>query len=146
MIIRTEKRSKRPLRMLRKIGKGMGTAAISLLLQTCSSKPVFIEEGMAVMYGPPPDYARDVSIQGIVLSEITEKPIPGIKVSVNDQSSIVYTDEEGKFTIFVPQQDQYQLEFEDIDGPENGSFGPASKDIALEENDSTTVWQIFLKD
>ena len=142
MIILSEKRRKK----LKKISLGLGTAVMSLLLQTCTSKPVFIEESMAVMYGPAPDFAMDVSIQGIVLEENTEKPIPGIQVTVKDLSSIVYTDEEGKFTIYVPQQNQYQLEFEDIDGPENGSFGPASIDIALEENDSTTVWQIFLKD
>ena len=142
MIILSEKRQKK----LKKISLGLGTVVMSLFLQTCSSKPVTIGESLAVMYGPPPDFERDVSIQGIVLAESTEKPVPGIQVSVKDLSSIVYTDEEGKFTIFVPQQDQYQLEFEDIDGPENGSFGPTSKDIALEENDSTTIWQVFLKD
>ena len=142
MIILSEKRRKK----LRKISLGIGTAVMSLLLPTCNSKPMTIDEMPPVMYGPAPDYTMDVSIQGIVLAENTETPVPGIQVSVKDLSSIVYTDEEGKFTIFVPQQDQYQLEFEDVDCAENGSFGPASKEIALEENDSEKVWQVFLKD
>jgi putative lipoprotein (rSAM/lipoprotein system) len=84
------------------------------------------------MYGTGPDLGEDVSIRGKVLSESTNAPIPGIKVSVKDLYSDANTDENGDFVIYLPRQDEYKLKFEDVDGAANGSFQQKKMKITLE--------------
>lgn len=96
-------------------------------------------------YGTGPDPYYDVKLSGTVVSEKTNLPVEGIKVTTNSEKynleSYGMTDEDGKFSFFVsiPTGDDYQyfnsdtiqgedfpekisLHFLDIDGIENGSF------------------------
>jgi hypothetical protein len=89
-------------------------------------------DGPTAAYGVIPDRGNDIAIHGTVLSENTEAPIPGIRVSVKDLSSHTYTDDYGDFVIYVPRQDSYKLKFEDAEG----SFQTQKKKIALEDADT----------
>ena len=94
-------------------------SAASLLFQAC--------------YGMPPDWMDDAAIRGTVLSGQTNAPIRGIQVSIKDLPSRAYTDQYGNFSIYVPLQDEYKLKFEDVDGPENGSYQIYKTSIDLSE-------------
>jgi len=118
------KLSEKSRRVLRGIYQGLGAATISLLFQAC--------------YGMPMD-EESVTIQGKVSSK-TDIPIPGIKVSV--ESSDHFSNENGNFFIYLPKQESYKLQFEDVDGPENGSYKPLIKTVNL--NDINTTLQIQL--
>jgi hypothetical protein len=125
------KLSEKSRRVLRRIYQGFGAAAVSILFQAC--------------YGMPMD--GDVTIGGIVKSKSNSNvPIPGIKVSVENLSISTLTNGDGIFFIDVPERNSYKLQFDDIDGPENGSYktkterfslseAKASLDIQLEEAD-----------
>ena len=112
-----KKLSDKSRRVLRRIYQGLGAATISLLFNCC--------------YGTPQD---NVTISGTVSSK-ADIPIPGIKVSVENFSSDL-TNENGNFNIYVYGQTSYDLQFEDIDGSENGSYKPLKKTISLSEADS----------
>ena len=110
------KLSEKSRKVLRRIYQGLGAATISILFQAC--------------YGMPMD---DVHIRGTVSSK-ANNPIPGIKVSVRNITSDHFTDIDGKFNINVYGQTAYMLQFEDIDGPENGgSFKPLEKIIHYDD-------------
>jgi len=117
------KLSERSRTVLRRIYQGLGAATITLLFQAC--------------YGMPMD---DVRIRGTVSSK-ANKPIPGIKVSVLDFSSDL-TDDDGKFYIRAYEQPSYKLQFEDIDGPLNGSFKSQEKIISLYDTDNPLYIQL----
>ena len=119
------KLSERSRKVLRKIYQGLGAATISLLFHACYGMPI----DSPVMYGPGPDKGDDVSLHGIVHS--VKAPIPGIQVSVMDLNQIVFTDNGGAFTITAPKQDLYLLQFEDVDGPKNGSYKNGEKMVYL---------------
>jgi putative lipoprotein (rSAM/lipoprotein system) len=94
---------------------GLGAATVSLLFHAC--------------YGMPPNEADTIS--GVVRSK-TEEPVPGIKVSIKDvPSDDTFTNENGYFYIYVPQQESYKLKFEDVDGDKNGSFKTLKKKISM---------------
>jgi putative lipoprotein (rSAM/lipoprotein system) len=112
-------------RVLRRIYQGLGAATVSLLFQAC--------------YGTPIDN-DSVTIQGKVSSK-TDIPIPGIKVSVEHFSSDL-TNENGNFNIYVYGQTSYELQFEDIDGPLNGSYKPLKKTINIIDADSPVNVQL----
>ncbi|WP_461257100.1 radical SAM-associated putative lipoprotein [Treponema sp. R80B11-R83G3] len=111
------KLSDRSRRVLRRIYQGLGAATVSILFQAC--------------YGMPMD---DVTISGTVTSK-TDNPIPDIKVSVENFSSCS-TDSDGKFNIYAYGQASYNLLFEDVDGPLNGSYKTLEKTISLNEADT----------
>ena len=121
------KLSERSRRVLRKIYQGLGATTISLLFHACYGMPV---DGP--MYGPGPDREDDVSLHGLVHSA-ENAPIPGIKVSVKGLDHSILTDIVGTFTITVPKRDLYLLQFEDIDGPLNGSYKSREKMVHLSD-------------
>jgi hypothetical protein len=122
------KLSEKSRRVLRRIYQGLGAATISLLFQAC--------------YGTPMD-DKSVAIQGKVSSKTDiPAPIRGIKVSV--ESSDYFTNESGDFFFYLPKQESYKLQFEDVDGPENGSYKPLIKTINL--NDINATLQIQLEE
>jgi len=117
----SEKRRK----LLRMICQGLGATSAFGMFQACSTKPAYGPPPVpAPAYGPPPvsEYeayrgaGNDVQIHGTVFSESAKEPIPGIKVSVKGLFSTAYTDDDGIFSIYVPEQDLYKLKFEDADG------------------------------
>jgi hypothetical protein len=120
------KLSDKSRRVLRGIYQGLGAATISLLFQAC--------------YGMPID-DDSVTIQGKVSSKTDiPVPIPGIKVSV--ESSDHFTNENGNFFIYLPKQESYKLQFEDVDGPENGSYKPLIKTVNLDDINTTLQIQL----
>jgi len=125
------KLSERSRKVLRRIYQGLGAATISLLFQACYGMPMDTQ----VMYGMPPDAGDDVSLRGLV-SSAADAPIPGIKVSVRGIKPFVFTDNWGAFTITVPKQDLYLLQFKDVDGPENGFYKTLEKMILLNDKDT----------
>jgi putative lipoprotein (rSAM/lipoprotein system) len=125
-----KKLSEKSRRILRMIYRGLGAVTVSLLFQSCYGNPLYYGS-LGGAYGMPPDDDFD-TIYGVVRSK-TEAPVPGIKVSVKDTPSYgyAYTNTNGIFKIYVPQQESYKIKFEDIDGAENGSFKTLKKKITL---------------
>jgi len=125
------KLSERSRKVLRRIYQGLGATAISVLFQACYG-PV---------YGPPMD--DDILIQGRVSSK-TQVPIPGIRVSVEDSPTASFTNQNGNFSIYVPEQISYILQFKDVDGPLNGSYKTLVKTI--NSSDAKTTLEIQLNE
>jgi hypothetical protein len=73
-------------------------------------------------YGTPQDFGHDILIEGVVKAKKTDKPIAGIKVSVQNQPQYVYSDSNGKFGMYTQRENSYKLLFSDPDGPTNGTF------------------------
>ena len=117
-----KKLSEKGRKALRAIYRVLGVTAVSLIFQAC--------------YGMPPDMGDDVVIHGSVKSK-TDVPIPGIKVSVEDTTFYDLTDNDGYFNIYMPRQDYYTVNFEDIDGPENGVFKPRSMTVTTYQGESS---------
>jgi putative lipoprotein (rSAM/lipoprotein system) len=107
-------------KILRKIYAGLGLTTVALVFQAC--------------YGTPQAMGLDVLIQGTVKSTTTKKPIKGIQVFVKDMYQSELTDENGIFQIYVPQEDSYTIQFDDIDGPDNGSYQPKEMSVELSKN------------
>ena len=116
---------------------GISITAVAFIFQAC--------------YGPNIDVSYDVKLTGKVTSKITNLPIQGIKVTVNDDGyNFGITDEDGKFDFYtsIPYYDYYnkdssilytpdkvRIRFRDMDGIKNGHFrdttiiiNPARKD------------------
>jgi len=72
-------------------------------------------------YGTPQDFGLDVRIQGSVTSQDEGTVLRNIKVSLGNEQ-YTNTDENGRFEMYCPRQDNYQLRFADVDGNENGAF------------------------
>jgi len=93
-------------------------------------------------YGTPEDFGMDVEIKGYVKSKVTNQPIPGIKVSLENQPQYELTDSEGMFKIYTSKDSSYKVMFEDIDSTTNGSFLP--KDTVISIIDDTTFLNVAL--
>ena len=123
------KLSEKSRRVIRAVYRGLGVSAVSLIFQAC--------------YGPVPDGGYDVTIHGTVKSKSTDAPIPGIRVSVNGESSYNLTESDGSFSIYMPRQDYYAVIFEDIDGTENGGlFKQHTKRINTLEAESSLIVEL----
>ena len=72
-------------------------------------------------YGTPQDFGLDSFVEGKVVSKTTGEPIKGIKVSALKHQYEI-TDQNGKFSLYVPKSDGVTITFEDVDGAENGVF------------------------
>ncbi|GHT67644.1 hypothetical protein FACS1894110_13520 [Spirochaetia bacterium] len=70
-----------------------------------------------------------VPVQGRVVSEETGEPVAGIVVRYG-QWPAVNTDGDGRFIIYVPENDSYMVRFYDNDGFENGGYFPY-KDMTI---------------
>jgi len=111
-----KKFSEKVRRVLRTIFRGLGVTAVSFIFQAC--------------YGMPPQAGDEVTIHGSVKSKTTSEPIQGIKISIEDMTLEGKTSNNGNFYIYLPRQDAYTINFQDIDGPENGGeFKPYSKTV-----------------
>jgi hypothetical protein len=73
-------------------------------------------------YGTPADQKIDITIQGTVKSKATNLPIEGIYVSVANQSLHNFTNNTGKYTLYLPQASSYKIKFQDVDTSHNGWF------------------------
>jgi len=93
-------------------------------------------------YGTPEDFGMDVEIKGYLKSKATNQPIPGIKVSLENQPQYELTDSEGMFKIYASKDSSYKVMFEDIDSTTNGSFLP--KDTVVSIIDDTTFLNVAL--
>jgi hypothetical protein len=125
-------------KILRTVFRGIRVSAISLILQACFSV-AYGPPNPSAAYGPPPPKEKD-SISGTVISKETGKPIPGIKVSVEETESYKLTDNNGNFEIILPRKNYYLLKIQDIDGPANGGlFKIQAKFVRGEEINSPIV-------
>jgi hypothetical protein len=69
-----------------------------------------------------PDFSSyTVPIEGRVVSEETGEPIAGIRVAYG-RYVVADTDGDGRFLIYVPEEDSYHIMFLDTDGFENSGF------------------------
>jgi len=103
-----KKLSEKGRKALRMIFRGLGVTAVSLIFQAC--------------YGPPPDMGNDVVIHGSVKSKTTNAPIQGINVSIEGTDIQYPTSSSGYFSIYLPRQNTYTVNFEDVDGSGNGGL------------------------
>jgi hypothetical protein len=71
------------------------------------------------MRQPGPE-SLTVPVQGRVVSEETGEPIAGIRVEYNYGTAD--TDSDGRFLIYMPEENLYFIRFVDIDGFENSGF------------------------
>lgn len=117
-------------KILRRIFGALSLSSALFIFQAC--------------YGTPADFGADVSIQGFVKSKTTNQPIPGIKVSIDNQPQNDFTDSAGKFKIYTSRAAEYKIHFADIDSIKNGAFLP--KDTVLNFIDESTYLNISLVD
>ena len=92
-------------------------------------------------YGTHQDMYDDVYIQGVVKSKKTNEPIAGIKVSVEDNQSVL-TDENGAFELYTMVNDSYQIICEDIDDQDNGQY--LEKDTILDSTESEYYIEVLM--
>ena len=124
-----KKLSEKSRRALRAIYRVFGVTAVSFIFQAC--------------YGIPLDQGDDVTIRGSVKSKKTGKPVPGIMVSIDENTVFSdLTNSEGYFNIFLPRQDYYTVKFEDIDGMDND--GLFKQYITTVEDESSL--QVYLEE
>lgn len=92
-------------------------------------------ENFMCEYGTP---SATFSVKGKVTDD-EGKPIPGIEVQLEKDYDKQLTDEQGNFEFvksltFHIDEKPMPLRFTDIDGPENGSFEPATVDVQFTQN------------
>lgn len=126
------KKTKETVRkILRKIYTGLGLTTVALVFQAC--------------YGTPQAMGLDVLIRGVVKSKTTNVPIKGIQVSAKDMYQCELTDSDGRFQIYVPQEAFCNIQLDDIDGVENGSYSSREILVNLSKN-NIDLENIFLDD
>jgi hypothetical protein len=84
-----------------------------------TAMPVLIHAAYGMRQPDPSEYT--VPVQGRVVSEETGEPVAGIRVGY-DNYAAVNTDSDGRFFIYVPEEDFYGISFYDSDGFENSGF------------------------
>ncbi|MDR2630394.1 MAG: hypothetical protein LBC60_05680 [Spirochaetaceae bacterium] len=84
-----------------------------------TAMPVLIHAAYGMREPDPESYT--VPVQGRVVSEETGEPVAGIRVQY-DNYAIVDTDGDGRFLVYVPEENFYSIGFVDIDGFENSGF------------------------
>ena len=113
---------------LRKILGGISFTSALFIFQAC--------------YGTPQDFGMDLLIEGQVKSKTSGLPIDGIKVSITNNMQYIYTNEDGKFSLYTEMTNNIILSFEDIDLTENGIF--IKKDTLLTNYDKPIFLDIEL--
>ena len=93
-------------------------------------------------YGTPKDMGSDVYIQGLVKSNATNQPIPGIKVSILNHPQYELTDQAGMFKIYTSREDNYTVKFEDIGSNQSVKFLP--KDTIIKIVNESTILNVSL--
>lgn len=96
--------------------------------------------GESYMYAPPTFLYNNV-VTGMVISAETEKPIPGISVTIDEWGDSGVTDSNGKYSITVgtdtPEDTTYTVHADDIDGTDNGSFSSEEATIVITVQEAT---------
>ncbi len=90
---------------------------------------------MQACYGSPQDVGLAVRFSGEVTDRVTNKPIPGIRVST-DFGAYAVSDSSGYVTMFLPEDellDSVRIYCDDIDGEANGHYRQLSKSFAYDE-------------
>jgi hypothetical protein len=101
----------------------------------CLSAVAFVFQAC---YGMGPDWGPDVLIEGRVKSNTTDEPIRGISVSVENHTHHRHaTDSNGFFSIYVPVDTIYNLQFRGV------TYLP--KDTLLEEKNISRRMFIDIK-
>lgn len=95
-------------------------------------------------YGTPQDMYPEIRYSGQVKSKTSGQALSGIKVSLKDMQQYEYTDEAGEFMFFSEFIDQATLQFEDVDGQENGAY--ANKDTLLLHPEEELFLEIELEE
>ena len=95
-------------------------------------------------YGSPQDFGLDLHVDGKVLAKSSGLPIKGIRVSVLNNVQYVFTDEQGRFSLYTEKNDKITLAFEDIDAGENGRF--IKKDTTLTTPPDRISFNIILEE
>ncbi len=101
---------------------------------------------LTACYGLPSDYDEPFDfdpfddISGTVVDRKSDKPIPGIKVSVAGEEDIsAITNADGKFYINHSFEHSVVIYAEDIDGKENGYYWRHREQITDENNIDLTI-------
>ena len=96
--------------MLAKL-KAKNRKLLRILLSTLGfSTALFVFQAC---YGTKKDFGIDVAIKGCVKSKHNDKPLSGIKVSVENYPQYTYTDNNGNFVLYGSHNQQYKLNFTD---------------------------------
>jgi hypothetical protein len=107
--------------MLRNVYVALGATAM----------PFLIHAAYGIRQPDPDSYT--VPLQGRVVHGETGEPVAGISVRY-DHYTVVDTDSDGRFLIYVPEEDLYSIRFRDVDGFEsNGFFSTKYIEIARDE-------------
>lgn len=117
-------------KILRKVYGALSLSSALFVFQAC--------------YGSPKDMGMDVFIQGLIKSKTTNQPLPGIKVTIENQPQYEVTDSAGEFKIYTSRNPEYKIKFEDIDFPQNGTF--LGKDTVVKIVENSTFLSITLDD
>jgi putative lipoprotein (rSAM/lipoprotein system) len=113
----------------RKVLQGLSFTSVLFIFQAC--------------YGTPQDMRRDFLIEGQVMSKATSLPIQGIKVSILNAEQYQFTGTDGKFLFYTLTLPTYQINFDDADGSQNGSF--QTKDTIISNINAQVSLNILLE-
>jgi len=133
MIIRFSKKARRALR---RIYGGVGAAIAAVTFGACD---LSLHSPGYAAYGPrPPCHVHEetgcVFISGRVVAKGTGRPITGIAVWVDDETSrLSLTRWDGYFSFHLQRQESYTLVFTDIDADENGLFAQKTVKLAWDD-------------
>lgn len=97
-------------------------------------------------YGTPQDFGQDILIEGQVKSQSDNSVIQGIRVGFDNLPQYTATDADGKFSLYCPRQDSYEVIIQDEDGEQNGSFINSDTIINLDLEQTDLFLSISLKD
>lgn len=95
-------------------------------------------------YGTPQDMLFDAHIHGKVLSKSSGHPIPGIKISVANETQHTYSGEDGGFSFYTLLSETMTLRFEDVDSTENGYF--KEREAVFRDFDNDVYMEIELEE
>ncbi len=70
-------------------------------------------------YGSPQDGFDDVLVEGQVTSSTTGKPLNGIQVEIPSQNRTLFTDADGRFSLYVMIDDSASVRFNEYDSIQN---------------------------
>jgi hypothetical protein len=134
-------------RILKAIYRGLGVTAISTMFGACIIDPFVITE--PAMYGMPPDYREEFTIQGKVISKETGKPIQGIAILLKDINNYpCYSQYDGTFSVYYYDydvKDNYTLIITDVDTDYNGgSFKQQIITLTREECEASSYEKPFI--
>jgi hypothetical protein len=110
-----------------------------------TAMPVLIHAAYGMREPDPRDYT--VPVQGRVVSEETGEPVAGIRIIIRGETynyDIDRTDSDGRFLLYVPEENLYSIGFADIDGFENsGYFSYKDMSVARDEIENPLTVSLY---